>query len=61
MQGKPAEQLQTIIGSVLPNSPNDLRNPLQGTLTFLSSNLGGVTNILGKVAGGAPDLLAVIN
>ncbi|OXA61079.1 uncharacterized protein LOC118434570 [Folsomia candida] len=56
--GKPAEQLQTIIGSVLPNSPNDLRNPLQGTLTFLSSNLGGVTNILGKVAGGAPDLLA---
>lgn len=35
-------------------------NPLQGTLTFLSANLGGVTNILGSVAGGAPDLLEVM-
>ncbi|XP_021953359.1 uncharacterized protein LOC110850198 [Folsomia candida] len=55
--GKPAEQMQTIFKSILPNSPRDMVNPLQGTLTFLSANLGGVTNILGSVAGGAPDLL----
>ncbi len=43
---------------MIPNSPTDLKNPLQGTLSFLTNNLGGVTNLLGKLTGAVPDLLS---
>ncbi|CAL8115596.1 unnamed protein product [Orchesella dallaii] len=57
-QGHPAEQLQGVLTTLIPNLPSGVKGPLQGLNNFVSTNLNGVNTLLAGTLAGPPDLLA---